>query len=58
MYVRDKEYPTLVTRVTDPSIILVTREEKHETTEFTTTLNTSVRLIVVSRILKNEKDRK
>jgi len=58
--IKGKEYPTLVAQVTDPSVVFVTGEEGRETTELTTALNTwnKARRFVVSRVLKNEKDRK
>jgi hypothetical protein len=58
--IKGKEYPTLVTQVTDPSVVFVTSEEGRETTELTTALNTwgKARRFVVSRVLKDEKDRK
>jgi hypothetical protein len=58
--IKAKEYPTLVAQVTDPSIVFVTSEEGRETTELTTALNTwdKARRFVVSRVLKDEKDRK
>jgi hypothetical protein len=58
--IKGKEYPTLVTQVTDPSVVFVTGEEGRETTELTTALNTwgKARRFVVSRVLKDEKDRK
>jgi hypothetical protein len=58
--IKGKEYPTLVTQVTDPSVVFVTGEERRETTELTTALNTwgKARRFVVSRVLKDEKDRK
>jgi hypothetical protein len=58
--IKGKEYPTLVTQVTDPSVVFVTGEEGRETTELTTALNTwgKARRFVVSRVLKDEKDKK
>jgi hypothetical protein len=58
--IKGKEYPTLVAQVTDPSIVFVTGEEGRETAELTAPLNTwdKARRFVVSRILKDEKDRK
>jgi hypothetical protein len=58
--IKGKEYPTLVAQVTDPSVVFVTGEEGRETTELTTALNTwdKARRFVVSRVLKDEKDRK
>ena len=58
--IKGKEYPTLVAQVTDPSVVFVTGEEGRETTELTTALNTwdKARRFVISRVLKDEKDRK
>ena len=58
--IKEKGYPTLVAQVTNPSITFVTGESGRETTEFVTTLNTweKDRRFVVSRVLKDEKDRK
>ena len=58
--IKGKEYPTLVEQVTDPSIVFVTGEAGRETTELTAALNTwdKARRFVVSRVLKDEKDRK
>ena len=57
--IKGKGYPTLVAQVTDPNIVFVTGEKGRETTELVTTLNTweKDRRFVVSRILKEEKDR-
>jgi hypothetical protein len=57
--IKGKGYPTLVAQVTDPNIVFVTGEKDRETTELVTTLNTweKDRRFVVSRILKEEKDR-
>ena len=57
--IKGKGYPTLVAQVTDPKIVFVTGEKDRETTELVTTLNTwkKDRRFVVSRILKEEKDR-
>ncbi len=57
--IKGKGYPTLVAQVTDPSITFVTGESGRETTEFVTALNTweKDRRFVVSRVLKDEKDR-
>ena len=54
-----KEYPTLVTQVTDPSVVFVIGEEGRETTELTTALNKwkEAKRFVVSRVLKPAKDR-
>ena len=58
--IKGKEYPTLVAQVADPSVVFVTGEEGRETTELTAALNTwdKARRFVVSRVLKDEKDRK
>ena len=58
--IKGKKYPTLVTQVTDPSVVFVTGEEGRETTELTTPLNTwdKARRFVVSRVSKDEKDSK
>ena len=57
--IKGKGYPTLVAQVTDPSITFVTGESGRETTKFVTALNTweKGRRFVVSRVLKDEKDR-
>jgi len=57
--IKAKEYPTLVSQVTDPSIIFVTGDEGRETTELYTKQNTwdRDRRFVVSRVLKPEKDK-
>jgi hypothetical protein len=57
--IKGKEYPTLVAQVTDAPVVFVTGEEGRETTEITKALNTwnKARRFVVSRILKDEKDR-
>jgi hypothetical protein len=57
--IKGKGYPTLVVQVTDPSITFVTGESGRETTELVTALNTweKGRRFVVSRVLKDEKDR-
>ena len=57
--IKGKGYPTLVAQVTDPSITFVTGESGRETTELVTALNTweKGRRFVVSRVLKDEKDR-
>ena len=54
-----KEYPTLVSQVTDPSVLFVTGEEGRETAELFTKQNTwgKDRRFVVSRVLKPEKER-
>ena len=58
--IKGKGYPTLVEQVTDSSIVFVTSEEGWETTELVTALNTwkETRRFVISRVLKDEKDRK
>jgi len=58
--IKGKEYPTMVAQVIEPSIVIVTGEEGRESTELTTALNTwdKARRFVVSRVLKDEKDRK
>jgi len=58
--IKGKGYPTLVEQVTDPSVVFVTGETGRETTELVTALNTwkEARRFVVSRVLKDEKDRK
>jgi len=57
--IKGKGYPTLVAQVTDPNIVFVTGEAGRETTGLVTTLNTwkKERRFIVSRILKDEKDR-
>jgi len=57
--IKGKGSPTLVAQLTDPSITFVTGESSRETTEFVTALNTwkKDRRFVVSRVLKDEKDR-
>jgi hypothetical protein len=57
--IKAKGYPTLIAQVTDPDIVFGTGEAGRETAEFITTLNTwkKDRRFVVSRILKEEKDR-
>jgi len=58
--IKGKVYPTLVEQVTDPSIVFVTGKTGRETTELVIALNTwdKARRFVVSRVLKDEKDRK
>ena len=58
--IKGKGYPTLVEQVTDQSVLFVTGEEGRETAELITALNTwdKARRFVVSRVLKDEKDRK
>jgi len=57
--IKGKEYPTLASQVTAPSILFVKGDECRETTELFTKLNTwdKNRRFVVSRVLKPEKDR-
>ena len=57
--IKGKEYSTLASQVTDPSILFVKGEEGRETIELVTKLNTwdKDRRFVVSRVLKPEKDR-
>jgi hypothetical protein len=57
--IKGKEYPTLASQVTAPSIIFVKGDEGRETTELFTQLNTwdKDRRFVVSRVLKPEQDR-
>jgi hypothetical protein len=57
--IKGKEYPTLASQVTDPSIYFVTGTEGRETAELVTKLNTwdKDRRFVVSRVLKPEKER-
>ena len=57
--IKGKEYPTLASQVTDPSILFVKGDEGRETTELVTKLNTwdKDRRFVVSRVLKPEKER-
>jgi len=57
--IKGKEYPTLASQVTDPSILFVTGEEGRETAELFTKLNTwdKDRRFVVSRVLNPEKER-
>ena len=57
--IKGKEYPTLASQVTAPSIVFVKGDEGRETTELFTQLNTwdKDRRFVVSRVLKPEKDR-
>jgi hypothetical protein len=57
--IKGKEYPTLASQVTDPSILFVTGDEGRETAELFTKLNTwdKDRRFVVSRVLKPEKER-
>jgi hypothetical protein len=57
--IKGKEYPTLASQVTDPSILFVTGDEGRETVELFTKLDTwhKDRRFVVSRELKPEKER-
>jgi hypothetical protein len=57
--IKGKEYPTLTSQVTAPTISFTKGEENRETTELVTKLNTwdKDRRFVVSRVLKPEKDR-
>jgi len=57
--IKGKEYPTLASQVTDPSILFIKGAEGRETAELFTKLNTwdKDRRFVVSRILKPEKER-
>jgi len=57
--IKGKEYPTLASQVTTPSILFVKDEEGRETAELLTKLNTwdKDRRFVVSRVLKPENDR-
>jgi hypothetical protein len=57
--IKAKEYPTLVSQVTDPSILFVTGDEGRETAELYTKQNTwdRDRRFVISRVLKPEKER-
>jgi len=57
--IKGKGYPTLVEQVTNPSVVFVTGEAGRETTGLVTALNTwdNARRFVVSRVLKDEKDR-
>ena len=56
--IKAKEYPTLISQVTDPSILFVTGDEGKETAELLTKQNTwnKDRRFVVSRVLKPEKE--
>jgi hypothetical protein len=57
--IKGKEYPTLVSRVTGPSILFVKGVEGRETAELVTKLDIwdKDRRFVVSRVLKPEKER-
>jgi len=57
--IKGKQYPTLASQVTDPSILFIKGEEGRKTAELFTKLDTwdKDRRFVVSRVLKPEKDR-
>jgi len=57
--IKGKEYPTLASQVTTPTISFTKGDEGRETTELVTKLDTwdKDRRFVVSRVLKPEKDR-
>jgi hypothetical protein len=57
--IKANEYSTLVSQVTDPSILFVTGDEGRETAELYTKQKTwdKDRRFVVSRVLKPEKER-
>jgi hypothetical protein len=57
--IKGKEYPSLASQVTVPTISIIKGEEGRETTELVTKLNTwdKDRRYVVSRVLKPKKDR-
>jgi hypothetical protein len=57
--IKGKEYPTLASQGTDPSILFVNGDEGRETAELLTKLNTwdKDRRFVVFRVLKPEKER-
>ena len=57
--IKAKEYPTLVSQVTGPSILFVTGDDGRETAELYTKQNTwdRDRRFVISRVLKPEKER-
>ena len=57
--IKGKEYPTLASQVTAPTISFTKGDENRETTEFVTKLNTwdKDRRFVVSRVLKPAKER-
>ncbi|MDF1520733.1 MAG: IS1380 family transposase [Brevefilum sp.] len=57
--IKCKEYPTLASQVTAPTISFTKGDENRETTEFVTKLNTwdKDRRFVVSRVLKPAKER-
>ncbi len=58
--IKGKEYPTLVSQVTTPTVSFTKGDEGRETTELVTKLDTwdRDRRFVVSRVMKPEKDRK
>jgi hypothetical protein len=58
--IKGKEYPTLVSQVTTPTVLFTKGDEGRETTELVAKLDTwdRDRRFVVSRVLKPEKDRK
>ena len=51
--IKAKEYPTLVSQITDPSVLFVRGDEDRETTELLTKQNTwdKDRRFVISRVL-------
>jgi hypothetical protein len=57
--IKGKEYPTLASQVTDPSILFIKGDEGRETAELFMKQNTwdKDRRFVVSRVLKPEKER-
>lgn len=57
--IKGKEYPTLASQVTAPSISFIKVEEGNESTEIVTKLDTwnKDRRFVISRVLKPAKDR-
>ena len=57
--IKGKEYPTLASQVTAPSIPFIKSEEGRETVDLLTRLNTwkKDRRFVISRVLKPEKER-
>jgi len=57
--IKGKEYPTLTSQVTAPTISFIKGDEGRETTELFTKLNTwdKDRRFVISRVLKSEKER-
>jgi hypothetical protein len=56
--IKAKEYPTLVSQITDPSILFVAGDEGRETAELYTKQNTGDkdRRFVIFRVLKPEKE--